>query len=697
MDIIIPPIGLNNLRFKNQGLYIWGNQRVLVNSQKIVAIMVSEAFYDLIDKELESLINEYKDDLYFKKNKSNVNNCKSRAFLIWFLKFYGKTDQYIQHITDGDGDHSCDIIFDAYDNQENHIYYIVQSKWNVKGKCHSSVEKAQVLQAINEFDSIIRGHKLTTENKTYQAKVQELQEHIKHNGEIKIIYLTLCSPNKDAEDNINAFLLNHKKTSFEWIDLERLKIDYINRKYKEIEPINPLSKYYNPEEENIELSIKQHIGGRSFIHIDKPFEAFVFLLKPSTIYNLFEKYGFLLFQKNVRNPLMVSELNQQIEKTITDNPAFFWYYNNGLTAITYLLPEIRNEAETATVTGLQIINGAQTVYSIYKAYKDASPVKRQIMDSESYVTLRILKSGGKDFDLNVTRFTNSQNPVSDRDFVANDEVQKRLQEESFKTSFWYEKRRGEFRNRDIEGVQIVSNEVFAKLYLAYFLHDPIKVSNVFSRKNNKFAFISHKQDKNGLYEVIFNENTSFKDMLAAYQIQSLIECCFEFDISVFSQNIILLSLFSYIAKDYYKIKYDANFEDVSIAINKGFQSDDIDTFLKILKYINNSIYNADFIIQLKNDESDSLDKDKNDKIDDNKQKGIENEIMHNLKLITSSGYFEKIKDELTSRKLALEDIDNLDISKEKALYFSEIEKNKDQKEKTRKVLNFSFNIERTND
>ena len=59
MDIIIPPIGLNNLRFKNQGLYIWGNQRVLVNSQKIVAIMVSEAFYDLIDKELESLINEW--------------------------------------------------------------------------------------------------------------------------------------------------------------------------------------------------------------------------------------------------------------------------------------------------------------------------------------------------------------------------------------------------------------------------------------------------------------------------------------------------------------------------------------------------------------------------------------------------------------------------------------------------------------
>lgn len=112
-----------------------------------------------------------------------------------------------------------------------------------------------------------------------------------------------------------------------------------------------------------------------------------------------------------------------------------------MTAITYLLPEIRNEAEIATVTGLQIINGAQTVYSIYKAYKDASPVKRQIMDSESFVTLRILKSGGKDFDLNVTRFTNSQNPVSDRDFVAMMRCRKDYKKNLLKLHFGMKKKR----------------------------------------------------------------------------------------------------------------------------------------------------------------------------------------------------------------------------------------------------------------
>ena len=103
------------------------------------------------------------------------------------------------------------------------------------------------------------------------------------------------------------------------------------------------------------------------VKIDKPFEAYMFLLRPKSIYNLFEKYGFALFYKNVRNPLLQSQFNEDIERTALDNPAYFWYYNNGITAITYLLPTIGKKAEQIELTGLQIINGAQTVYSIYRA------------------------------------------------------------------------------------------------------------------------------------------------------------------------------------------------------------------------------------------------------------------------------------------------------------------------------------------
>ena len=52
----------------------------------------------------------------------------------------------------------------------------------------------------------------------------------------------------------------------------------------------------------------------------------------------------------------------------------------------------------------------------------------------------------------------------DRDFHANDDIQIALQNDSYSTNVWYEKRRGEFREKPPEGVQIVSSEVFASIY-----------------------------------------------------------------------------------------------------------------------------------------------------------------------------------------------------------------------------------------
>ncbi|HMP32240.1 MAG TPA: AIPR family protein, partial [Saprospiraceae bacterium] len=255
------------------------------------------------------------------------------------------------------------------------------------------------------------------------------------------------------------------------------------------------------------------------------FEAYMVLLRPKSIFDLFEKYGFALFYKNVRNPLLQSQFNEEIEKTAVENPAYFWYYNNGITAITYLLPPIGKNAITVNLTGLQIINGAQTVYSIYRAYKNASLTKRIQMDSETLVTLRLLKSGGKDFDLNVTRFTNSQNPVNDRDFCANDDLQIHLQNASYQTPIWYEKRRDEFRETP-NGIKKVPNHVFANVYLAYHLQDPVSVIKNYAqrtRTNKDLNFISHRDHKDGLYEKVFNKDTNFEDMLCAFYVFNTVD------------------------------------------------------------------------------------------------------------------------------------------------------------------------------
>ncbi len=485
--------------------------------------MITSDFYHIIDKELEVLLERYKNNVFVQKHKKNLNNQKSYAFLMWFVNFYGKLSNYSDYITEGNDDSSCDIVFDLKDNQGKKVFYIVQSKWNNARKAEAEVERDEILKALSEFETLMAGEKEKI-NDTLKAQLKLLLEHLRDNGEVKFIFLSLSQYKGGADDNIRTFLKNDPKRSFEVIDINRIRNDYIDRNYKDINPINPLESQYNPEESPIKIRLA---GNANFIKIEKPFDAYTVLVRPRMIYELFEKYNFLLFYKNVRNPLLQSQFNEEIEYTISKNPAFFWYYNNGITAITYDLPTIGQQAENIEVMGLQVINGAQTVYSIYHAYKNASPGKRRRLDQDALITLRLLRTGGRDFDINVTRYTNSQNPVRDSDFFANDDIQLTLQNASYITPVWYRKRRGEFRVLP-EGIRSVSNEVFADIYLAYHLGNPVALFRKYQieiARNKNMCFISANRNngsEGGLYEKIFNEDTTYEDMLSAFYVTDTI-------------------------------------------------------------------------------------------------------------------------------------------------------------------------------
>lgn len=317
--------------------------------------MTTTDFYKTIDNELQKLLEKYKNDTYLKKHEKSLVNQKSYALLIWFLEFYGKKSNYSDFITEGNDDFSCDIVFDGKDKFGERIFYVVQSKWNNERNSQKESSRDEILKALSEFNTVLRGEK-NTGNQKLEKKLNELDKHLKENGSVKFIFLSLSEYNGGADKNIKTFIDNDEKTSFEVIDIRRIRTDYIDRVYKKIEPLNPLEKYQNPEESPISIEIAQ--GYDNLIKIEKPFEAYMLLLRPSSIYNLFDKYGFELFYKNVRNPLMQSKFNEQIEKTALENPAYFWYYNNGITAITYLIPAIGKKAEKISLVGLQVINGA---------------------------------------------------------------------------------------------------------------------------------------------------------------------------------------------------------------------------------------------------------------------------------------------------------------------------------------------------
>ena len=595
--------------------------------------MLTKKFYEIIDTELSDIIKKYPDDEMIRKHHSSEDNQKSYALLIWFLVFYGKKTDYVHYITDGPDDSSCDIIFDAKDRGEN-IYYVIQSKWNTHKNAAKNIGSTEIGYALSDFTTILRGNKKPTKNDNFNKKLAELSEHIKSNGLVK--FIALC--HESIDDNVNSFNQEFKPHELKFVDINRIKHDYIERKYKQIKPSNPLEHTYKPEDILIELEVTRRENNGDFVKVDKPFDAYIFLVKPAIIFALFEEFSFNLFFKNVRNPIVNSTINQQIETTITENPAYFWYYNNGITAIVDSLPEISKLANKFKVYGFQIINGAQTVYAIHSAYKKASKREQARMDNEISITLRLLKSGGKDFDLQVTRYTNSQNPISDRDFHANDEVQIRLQKESFKTKFWYEKRQDEFRGKVPEGIKVISNEKFAKAYVAYELPDSISSIASITGNGANFNFVSNKNHPDGLYEKIFNEDTNFENMLCSLYIIGLIEDFLKSYNSTFgfSRDVMYyLGFFKIVFSKYIDKKY----AHTSIPINKKIMEligkEDTSILIKVLYFIGSKFREKEPNVPIHDDTN------------------------YHERLFYDKSQYEMLKNYFDEMEISVEDIDNI--------------------------------------
>ncbi len=529
--------------------------------------MLTEIFYDILDGEIDAIIDRYKDYPVIAKYKDK-NQKKSYAFLIWFLEFYGRLSQFKRYITNGSEDASCDIIFSRSGSEGANFFYIVQAKWCTRKNALGKISSKEVRNVLNDFETILRGDKGETRNEQFNIKYRALLEHLEKNGKAKFIILALAGDSDEYKDNLDSFNKhNGPNNSVEVLDIERIKRDYIDLNYKGIKKLTPLDIEVLAENSKITIPIERFGGvpGKGDI-IKKAdfFKAYVVSVKPGTVHRLFKDYGFSLFAKNIRNPLPESNYNAQIADTLKNGAEHFWYFNNGITAISRIIPEIGNEAKEIQVTGLQVINGAQTVYSVYSEYENASPSGREAMDKNALIMLRLVNSGNKDFNFKVTRYTNSQNPMIDRDFHANDPVQARLQEESFNTHYWYETRRGEFQEVP-KGIQVVENLTFAACYLSFFLealHDTVI--------NNRFIFVSEKINRDeGLYEKVFSADTTFGDMLVSYlvveQIMGLIlpgrtdreegKTAFrDFHDEGFLPALIIAPLFKAILKEYLDLK-----------------------------------------------------------------------------------------------------------------------------------------------
>ena len=264
--------------------------------------------------------------------------------------------------------------------------------------------------------------------------------------------------------------------------------------------------------------INLEIGLSQWGFVMEPYKAYYGMVSGIEIANWWTEHKTKLFDKNIRQVLGKTDVNEEIERTIKDNPSLFWYYNNGITIIANKIDKTivgssNRELGSFKLTNLNIVNGAQTVSTIGKYAQQISDTKN--LESIKFLIRIIqLSDAPESFGNEVTKSNNRQNRIENRDFVSQDPEQVRIKTELLIDGINYNIMRSEFDSRNEKSFALTE----ATTALACASN---KVSLVVLAKSNIGRFFENL-DK-GVYKEIFNPHTSGYYVYNCVRINRIIE------------------------------------------------------------------------------------------------------------------------------------------------------------------------------
>ena len=415
---------------------------------------------------------------------------RSEALIRWYIEeVFNKTgsreiidDDISEALLDGSGDLGGDFYHRTTDGE----VLILQAKIRAHGKSENATD-------LNYFAHILTRLKNPELKNKANKRVREFIEEIDwKNDRFDLRYLALSK------------IENQASTMAETLE----------RKWNDDESMNVQLRFYGETNLNEEyrnaMKLIAGLPGEQEFHVQKgthvleipgATKSCLMVVPGKQLAQLYNHAKDALFSLNIRAFLGDTKINKEVKNTITESPADFYYYNNGLTCLSTKL-EIKDRA--VTVSGLQIINGAQTVRALAKAEK-SKPGATDDVQVLMRITLHVLGYGkeGRFID-NIVRFNNSQNAMKPADFVSNDEIQRWL-----RTEFSFLKRFGKevlYMNKrssgDTSNKELIPIDDFAKSVYS-FLYDPIKFSS-----GSAFFFTPGK-DK-GYYRVFGDGESVFE-------------------------------------------------------------------------------------------------------------------------------------------------------------------------------------------
>ncbi len=165
-------------------------------------------------------------------------------------------------------------------------------------------------------------------------------------------------------------------------------------------------------------------------------------LDAGALAQLFNKYRENLFRKNPRYYLPGSRRNMDIKGALQEiqNEDFF-IYNNGLTCVARTLSKA--DTNTIHVQDFQIVNGCQTVASIWSAWRDGVDITKVRVLAKIVENPRA-DAGDDVMSSQIAERSNRQNVLKAEDWKSNDQRQQRWQEgfDHLSERWFYEIKRG---------------------------------------------------------------------------------------------------------------------------------------------------------------------------------------------------------------------------------------------------------------
>ena len=355
---------------------------------------------------------------------------KDKAFLVWAMGLYLDVQDLEamadDNLTDNGDDHGIDFL--RYDEDAGTLY-LAQGYHTNKVKQSAPASKAADLNAACAW--LMKGE-IEKFNSEIQQNISDARSAILNDEvqKILLVYVHNCGESVEVRDELETAKLT----------LDAL----LEGRAVEVKPVQlgneTLERLFQNQAANIIVTDEIECPFQvKYTETTSTWKAAVLTVSGQWLREQYIKYSGDLFSANYRGFLGNSrqKINNGIKATAERAPKNFWAFNNGITILT---THIRTEANKTFLSGMSIINGAQTTGSL-----GAIPASVDL--SETSILARVIECTDTETINSIVKYNHTQNKITAWDSFSNDPIQMQLQEEFRVFGYDYNIKRG-FSNRE---------------------------------------------------------------------------------------------------------------------------------------------------------------------------------------------------------------------------------------------------------